>query len=111
MGDLEQKIKEAAEAAVLKFIRGEKWFDLDYQNRFKIPAEWLKEAWQMVDRQAMQKKLAERIETELVDRMVNHIAAELATDIKQILSVQERREMIRAIARDHMDAIMKAGTK
>ena len=36
-------------------------------------------------------------------------AAELATDIKQILSVQERREMLRGLAREHMDAVMQAG--
>ena len=41
--------------------------------------------------------------------MVNHMAAELATDIKQILSVSERREMLRGLARDHMDAVMSAG--
>lgn len=33
--------------------------------------------------------IAERLESELADRMVNHMAAELATDIKQILSVRE----------------------
>lgn len=32
-----------------------------------------------------------------------------ATDIKQILSVKERREMLRGLARDNMDAVMKAG--
>lgn len=40
---------------------------------------------------------------------MNHMAAELATDIKQILSVKERREALRALAREHMDAVMKAG--
>ena len=53
---------------------------------------------------------ATRLEAELADRMVNHMAAELATDIKQILGVKERREMLRGLARDHMDAVMKAGT-
>ena len=43
--------------------------------------------------------------------MVNHMAAELATDIKQILSVQERREALRALAREHMDSIMSRGAK
>jgi len=33
----------------------------------------------------------------------------LATDVKQILSVKERREMLRGLARDHMDAVMAAG--
>lgn len=54
-------------------------------------------------------QFAARLESELADRMVTHMAAELATDIKQILSVKERREMLRALARDHMDAVMKAG--
>ena len=39
------------------------------------------------------------------------MAAELSTDIKQLLSVKERREKIRSLARDHMDSIMKAGTQ
>jgi hypothetical protein len=47
--------------------------------------------------------------SELTERMVNHMAAELATDIKQILAVKERREMLRGLARDHMEAVMKAG--
>lgn len=111
MSDLEQKIKEAAESAVLKFLRSDQWFILEYQNRFKVPNEWLAECWSMIDRQALQKKLAERIESELVDRMVNLMASELATDIKQILSVQERRERLRGLARDHMESIMKTGTK
>ena len=30
--------------------------------------------------------------------------------MKQILSVKERREMLRNLAREHMDAVMHAGT-
>ena len=58
----------------------------------------------------LKQKIAERLESELADRMVNHMATELATDIKQILSVKERREMLRGLARDHMDAVMAAGS-
>ena len=56
-----------------------------------------------------EQQVATLLEAELAERMVNSIAAELATDIKQILSVKERREMLRGIAREHMDAVMKAG--
>lgn len=110
MSDLEQAIKTAAEKAVLKFVQDGGWLMPNYESRLKIPAEWVAECWSLIDQKALRAKIAERLESELADRMVNHMAAELATDIKQILSVQERREMLRGLAREHMDSIMKAGT-
>ena len=109
MSDLEQAIKTAAEKAVLSFIGGGGWLLPNYESRFKVPAEWVASCWNLVDQEKVKQQVAERLESELADRMVNSIAAELATDIKQILSVKERREMLRGIARDHMDAVMKAG--
>lgn len=109
MSDLEQSIKVAAEKAVLKYIEGGGWLLPNYESRFKVPPEWIASCWNLVDADALKKKVAIRLETELADRMVNSIAAELATDIKQILSVKERREMLRGLARDHMDSLMKAG--
>jgi hypothetical protein len=110
MNNLETQIKEAAEKAVIKFIQDGGWLMPNYESRFKIPGDWVASCWELVDRDSLKAKIASRLESELADRMVNHMAAELATDIKQILSVQERREMLRSIARDHMDAVMKAGT-
>lgn len=110
MTDLESKIKQAAENAVLKFVsEGNNWLAPDYHNRFKIPSEWVIECWNLVDAEKVRAQVAAKIENELAERMVNHIASELATDIKQILSVKERREMLRSIARNHMDEVMKAG--
>lgn len=106
----EQQVKAAAEKAVLKFF-ADGWVLPNYEARLKIPAEWIAEAWRLVDADKVRAQLAQRIESELADRMVNHMAAELATDIKQILSVKERREALRALARDHMDAVMNAGAK
>lgn len=111
MSDFEQAVKTAAEKAVLKILSSGDWIKPDYANRFTLPHEWLVTVWRMIDRDRLQAKLTERIEAELADRIVNHIAAELATDIKHILSVQERREAIRALARDHMESIMQAGAK
>lgn len=111
MSDLEQRIKQHAENAVIAFIASTNWLQPDYKNRQTVPGDILDAAWALVDRKAIQKQLAQRIEAELADRIINHIAAELATDIKQILGVTERREMIRQIARDHLTAIMKAGVQ
>lgn len=107
---LEQRIKFHAEKFVLEFIGSSGWLQPDYSKRITVPAEFLEKAYALVDRDALTKKLAERIESELADRLINAIAAEMATDIKQILSVPERREAIRQLARDHMSAIMKKGT-
>lgn len=106
---LEAQIKFHAEKAVLKFITDGGWLVPDYQNRVTVPAGLLQGAWALVDQEAVKRRLKERIETELADRLMNHMAAEMATDVKQILSVPERREAIRQIAREHLESIMQKG--
>lgn len=109
MTDFDKQVKEAAEKAVLHFVSSGGWLLPNYESRLKVPAEWMAEAWRLVDADKVRAQLAARLESELADRMVNLMAAELATDIKQILSVKERREALRALAREHMDAVTKAG--
>ena len=109
MTDFETQMKAAAEKAVLQFIGSGGWLLPSYEARMKVPAEWVAECWKLVDAGKVRAQVAARLESELAERMVNHMAAELATDIKQILSVKERREMLRGLARDHMDAVMRAG--
>ena len=109
MSDFEKALKTGMEKAILKQVSEGAFLKLDYNDRVGIPASFVTECWDLVDRTSLKKKIAERVESELADRIMNHIAAELATDIKQILSVTERREMIRGIARQHLDAIMTAG--
>lgn len=109
MTEFEAQVKAAAEKAVLHHVSSGKWLLTNYESRLKIPAEWMSEIWRLVDPDKVRAQIAARIESELAERMVNHMAAELATDIKQILSVKERREALRALARENMDAVMKAG--
>lgn len=107
--DFELAVKTAAEKAVLQFVSSGGWLMPNYENRLKVPTEWMAAAWALVDQESLKRKLAERLESEMVDRMVNHMATELATDIKQILSVKERREALRALARAHFDTLMQLG--
>lgn len=109
MTDFEQSVKAAAEKAVLKIIAEGQWIAPDYANRFKIPPDMLADIWRLVDADKIKAKMVERLENELADRIMNHMAAEMATDVKQILSVQERREALRSIAREHMNTIMRTG--
>ena len=111
MSDIGEKLQQQAEKAILSMITSGHWIQPDYSNRVKLPKDFMESVWQSVDQEKVKAQLAHRLEKELADRIVNHMAAELATDIKQILSVQERREAIRAIARKHMDEIMAAGGK
>lgn len=107
---LEKQIKQLAEKAVLKMLSDPaNWVQPDYANRLKLPAGFLSEVWALVDTNKIKSQMAERLERELADRVVNHMAAELATDVKQILSVSERREALRAVCRENFDRICKAG--
>ena len=108
MSDFEDKVQRAAELAVLKFIGDGGWLMPNYEARLKIPQEWLAECWRLVDADKLRAQIAARLEAELADRVVNHMAAELATDIKQILSVQERREALRSVVRDNLDKLTRA---
>jgi hypothetical protein len=105
VSDFEQQLKRAAELSVLKIVSDGQWVMPDYGNRFKLPADFMAGVWGLVDAAGLQAQLARRLEAELADRIVNHMAAEIATDIKQLLSDKERRESLRALARQHIDSL------
>lgn len=107
MSNLEEQIKHAAEKAILKILADGSWVSLDYGQRVKIGNDFLQDVWKLVDVEKLKDQLARRLEQELADRLINHMAAELATDVKSILSVAERREALRAVVRENFDRIMK----
>lgn len=105
MTDFETAVKHAAEKAVLKIISEGQWVQPDYANRFLLPKDFMADIWRLVDCEKIKQAMAERLEQELADRIVNHMAAEIAADVKQLLSNAERREALRAVARENMDRI------
>jgi len=107
--DFTEELHRAAEKSLLHIIQEGNWVQPDYNNRFKVPPEFVQEIWKLVDKEKLQQAMARRLEEELADRIVNHLASEIATDIKQILSVKERREALRNIAREHIDSIVRLG--
>ncbi len=104
---IEERIKSAAETAVLKIIQEGSWIAPDYANRFKVPPEFLKEVWALVDVENIKLQMAVLIERDLAEKIVGMMAAELSSDIKKVLSDTERREAIRAVVRDNIDRITK----
>lgn len=111
MDNFREHLIQAVEKSVLKQATEGSWIMPNYEARIKVPKELLEGAWALVDTEGIKKRLAVRIEQELADRIMNHLAAEMATDIKQILSVQERREALREIARKHVVSVMKLGAE
>lgn len=102
----EERVTQELQTSLLKSIRDNDLVTPSYNQRLKIPQEVVEDCWNMVDIGKVKEQIAELIESQLAERIVNSIAAELATDIKQILSVKERREAIRSLARNNMDAIL-----
>jgi len=106
MTDFEKALKTAAEKSILSAITKGDWISIPYNEKAKLPATFMEDVWNLVDAKEVKKHLATRLEKELADRLVNHMAAEIATDIKQILSVKERRETLRNLVRTNLDEIM-----
>lgn len=106
MSGIEEAIKTAAEKSILKMIHDGAWYATNYTDRVKLPPDFMAQVWALVDTKKVQVAMAARLENELADRIVNALAAEMATDIKQILSVTERREALRQVARNHVERIM-----
>lgn len=109
VSDFELALKTAAEKSILKIVTEGQWIQPDYANRFKLPTDLLQEIYGLIDREALKAAIVKRLEAELADRIVNRLAAEISTDIKQILSVKDRREAIRELARKHLIHIVDGG--
>ncbi len=107
--NLESRLLELMVRQLEKSIHAADLVSINYQERFKLPSDFIAKAWSLVDQDSLLQSLSVKLQDELVDRLVNQMAAEIATDIKQILSVQERREAVRSVVRDNIDKLTKVG--
>jgi len=103
---LEQELLQVVTDQLKASIHKMDMIQLPYNKRFELPQDFMQQAWGLIDKDELLKSLSERLRAELVDRLVNAFAAEIATDIKQVLSVKERREAIRALVRDNIDSLV-----
>ena len=77
-----------------------------YENKYKVPNGFFEQVWKTVDMEKVKKEMANILEKELAEKVMNKMAQEMATDIKQLLSDKERREKIRSYARMCLDDII-----
>jgi hypothetical protein len=108
MQNFEADLMNSVKCAMTKQIISTDFIKIAYDDRVKLPEDFMQKAWSLIDQDELLASLARRLETELVDRLVNQMAAELATDIKQVLSVKERREAVRSVVRENIDKLTRA---
>jgi len=108
MSKFEEDLMNSVKCAMTKQIANQDFIKIDYNDRAKLPSDFIEKAWGLIDQDDLIKALSKRLESELIDRLVNHLAAEIATDIKQVLSVKERREAVRSVVRDNIDKLTKS---
>ena len=108
MGKFEEDLMNSVKCAMTKQIANQDFIKIDYNDRAKLPSDFIEKAWGLIDTDDLIVKLSERLKDELIDRLVNHLAAEIATDIKQVLSVKERREAVRSVVRDNIDKLTQS---
>lgn len=108
------QMHQTVERAVLDEIRKGSWLTIDYKSRVQIDLPTLRSIYEGVDMERVKAVVRERLESMIADKILNAMATEIATDVKQILSQRELREDVRAIIRDKIreaDAMLREGDR
>lgn len=107
MSQFDKQVKDLAEKAILKIFKEGYWVMPDYKNRVQLDSDFMQEAWEMVDKDKIREQLKILLEKELAQRIVNHMAAEIGTDVKKVLNREGIRERIRTVIEDNFKDLMK----
>lgn len=107
MSQFDKQVKDLAEKAILKIFKEGNWVKPDFNNRVQLDSDFMQEAWGMVDKDKIREQLKILLEKELAQRIVNHMAAEIGTDVKKVLNREGIRERIRTVVEDNFKDLMK----
>ena len=105
MDNFEQLLLDTIQRKTLKDVAALTMVEIPYNERFKVPASFLKEVYQSLDLDKIRKRLIENLENEMADKVANKLITEYSNDIKQIMSDKNLREELRFYARDKIKAI------
>ncbi len=108
MSTFEQDVTQALQASILATVRKADFVRIDYEQRPRIDAALMAEAYQRVDRARVREELTRIIETRMADAIWNAMASELATDMKKVLSDNDMRAEIRVYLRERMRGLAAA---
>lgn len=104
-----ERLVTAFEDALVKMIREGQLLQPDYKNRIMVDAEFVKQVYAQIDYKRVLSLLGPMLEQRAADLILGAMATEITTDVKQLLSHKERREMLRSVIRENLDKIMSAG--
>jgi hypothetical protein len=102
------RLVDQIERSVLKKIGSGEWLQIDYKDRISIDVELLKDVYASLDMGRVKSILTDKLHNHIADKILNSIAAEIATDVKQILSQKELREDVRATLREKVREVVGA---
>lgn len=104
----DEQLQEAVQQSVLKMARDGSLVVPEYANRAKVPAAKVQELYDAVDWNRVRELVLAEIERAVADKILNAMATEMATDIKQILSNKELREEVRGFIRAGIRRVSEA---
>ena len=96
------KIQSALEDALLKVIRSDTVFKMEYNNRIDA-SDMIRKAYALVDYNRVIEKMKVQLEQELAEKIVNKIITEMGTDVKNLMS--------NATVRDDLKFFMRKGVE
>jgi hypothetical protein len=108
MDDFTKDLVAAVQQSVLKMVREGNLVLPDYAARAKVPAAKVQELYDSVDWNRVRALVIAEVEQAVADKILNAMATEMATDIKQILSNKELREEVRGFIRAGIRRVAEA---
>lgn len=107
----EKSVVKAVQGSIIKKLSDDSLFEINYNDRVKIGSDKIREVYSLVDWNKIMGIVREKIELHIADKIVNNLATELGTDIKQIMCNTELREDLRATLRGKIRDSVQAVSK
>ena len=105
MVNFEEKFNDLIQKKIINDISKQDFIKINYDNRYEVPYEVLKECYENIDIEKVKEKIISRLEEEMADKIVNKMVTEFSNDIKQIMCNRELREDLRYYMRTKIEEI------
>lgn len=105
MEHFEEKFNDIIQKKIISEISKQDFIKINYDNRYEIPYEILKEVYERIDIEKVKERMVSRLEEEMADKIVNKMITEYSNDIKQIMCNRELREDLRFYMRSKIKEI------
>lgn len=104
----EEELQKAVQQSVIKMAREGSLVLPDYAARAKIPAQRVQDLYDSINWDNVRSLVMAGIEQHVADKILNAVATEMATDVKQVLSNKELREEVRSFIRAGVRRVVEA---